>query len=396
MTNRPEPPPIIKGSWEDLLDQAEQLFDQQNDAAIPIFEKVVNGLCRLSAHQRLAADRRLQALLIDAALELQQYLCFRDRYAEALAVNEQVRVLLPEDFQHDFKRQAAAIRLQAGEVDTALAELHAMAADEENGDWGDLLFAALRVRQFAAAQSAVEAAERWVEKTYGGEKQVQKQDQERDRDAAIERAYVAFLRARLAVGQGQPGEALRWFGQAVQLDPDYGDNPQSIYIPLINAGAYAEALTLIRLDHHLPNRAAFWQGVALWRTGKVAEAEQQWRKAVKAEAPAANSVNYAELVLAHYYLGDHEGTGLASVLHAVRQGVQTEENFYLAGLGWALRNDMAAAHIDLQMAQMRHKSLAEGRKLGHDLWQLCTDLLDESKQKQLLGYFEDAQIQRRT
>jgi tetratricopeptide (TPR) repeat protein len=383
-----EQTPIIQGSWEDLLLQAQQLAAKQDDDAIAIYQKLTDRLSRLPAPQRQVGDGRLQGVMRQAAVDLQYYLSFRDRYDEALAVNEKIRILLSGPEQKAFVRHAAAIRLQAGDIDGGLGDLQAIATlSEELDPWGDVLFAALDKRRFAEAQEAIQSAEAWVNHRHRGALD----SEEAKRDGA----FVAYLKARQAAAQGQGPEALAWQQFAAALDPFYRHNPQYVYTHLVDVGAYAEAQTLIRTDREGVIRASFWQGLILFRQGKAPEAEAAWRKAVGAELPQDGNVDYLELVLSHYYLGDHDGVGLASVLRAINEDPGFWGMFYLAGLGWAMRNDMVTARSDMQLALVRRKSLAEGRKLSRTWWQFCADLLDESKQTQLVEYFEDAQIQRR-
>jgi hypothetical protein len=383
----PQPGPIIKGSWEDLLLQAQQLAAKQDDGAIDIYHKLIDRLSRLPQAQRHAAESRLQAVMRQAAIDLQYYLSYRDRYEEALAVNEQVRPLLTPAESASFERHAVSMRLQAGDVDGALAALHALAVAGDIDRWGDLLFAALDQQRIDEAQNAVREAETWVNRHH--HLNMASEDAKRDL------AYVAYLKARLAASQGNGPEALAWYEHASMLEPFYRGNPQYVYTHLLDAGLYGEAETLIRRDREGTIRAAFWQGLIELRRGKTAEAERHWRRAIESELPQDGSVDYLELVLSRYYLGDHDGVGLASVLRAVNEDPDFWGLFFLAGLGWAMRNDMVAARSDMQLALLRRKSLAEGRKLARNWWQFCADLLDESKQAQLTEYFEDAQIQRR-
>ena len=51
--------PIIKGSWEDLLLQAEELAARQDDAAIPIYRKIIDRVSRLPTAQRMAGEFRV-------------------------------------------------------------------------------------------------------------------------------------------------------------------------------------------------------------------------------------------------------------------------------------------------------------------------------------------------
>jgi hypothetical protein len=382
MTDAPSTP-IIKGSWEDLLLQAQQLAARQDDAAIAIYRRLVDRLSALPPAQRMAADERLQNVMRQAAVDMQYYLTYRDRYAEALAVNEQVRALLAEGERRAFERHAAAIRMQAGEIDGALADLRAL-AEGELDPWGDALFAALDKRRWADTDLAIQGAEAYVNRVH--------RENMASEEAKRDQAFVAYLRARLAAGRRQGREALAWFQHAGTLDPFYRRHPQYLYTHLVDVGAYDEAQTLIRSDQEVLIRTAFWQGIIHFRTGKSAEAQAAWRKAVEAELPEDGNVDYLELVLARYYLGDHDGIGLASVLRAINEDPGFWGLFYLAGLGWAMRNDLTAARSNMQLALVRRKSLAEGRKLARTWWPFCAELLDAEKQAHIQEFFEDAQI----
>ncbi len=100
-----------------------------------------------------------------------------------------------------------------------------------------------------------------------------------------------------------------------------------------------------------------------------------------------------ELVLSHYYLGDEGGIGLGMVLDALRdQDNEFWGLFYLAGLGWAMRDDMTTARSDMKIAQMRRKSMAEGKRLPRHWWYFCTDLLTVEQQATMAEYFEHASV----
>jgi len=381
--------PILKGSWEDLLLQAQQLAARQDEACIEIYRKLTDRLSRLPQAQRMAAEGRLQEIMRQAAVDMQYFLTYRDRYAEALAVNETVRVLLPEEGRRAFARHAAAIRIQAGEVDAGLAELRGLAAEiaaaENTVDaWGDALFAALDKRRFEDADRAIQEAEAFVNRTYQGNLAGE--------EAKRDQAFVAYLRSRLAAARQNGREALAWFQHAGTLDLFYRQNPQYLYTHLVDTGAHDEALSLIRTDKEGPIRAAFWQGIIHQRSGRAAEAQAAWRQAISVKLPEDGNVDYLELVLSRYYLGDHDGIGLASVLRAIDEDPGFWGLFYLAGLGWAMRNDMAAARLNMQLALLRRKSLAQGRKIPQTWWAFCSELLDSEKQAEMEEYFEDAQI----
>jgi tetratricopeptide (TPR) repeat protein len=396
---------VIRGSWEDLLLQAQGLAAKQDDAALAIYRKLTERLSKLPPGQRQAGAGRLQGVLRQAAVDLQYYLTFREQYEEAIAVNEQVRMLLGAEEHKAFVRHAAAIRLQAGEVEEGLAELRAIAAASDELDpWGDALFAAVDKGRYEDAQEAVDSAEAWVNRHH--------REALNSEEAKRDQAFVAYLKARKAAAERKGAEALAWFQFAAAQDPFYRHNPQYVYTHLVDVGAYGEAQTLIRTDKEGPIRANFWQGLIYFRSGRDAEAQTAWRKAVTAGSTGAtqkadatgteedakqddSGVDYLELVLAHYYLGDHDGVGLGSVLRAIQENPDFWGLFYLAGLGWALRNDMTAARADMELALVRRKSLAEGRKLARTWWPFCTDLLDPEKQAQIVEYFDHAEVQRR-
>ena len=385
---QPSAPPIIKGSWEDLLLQAQQLASKQDDTAIPIFRKLVDRLSALPAAQRTAAGGRLNALLLRTAVDFQFYLSYRDHYDEALAINTLIRPLVAEEDKTPWDKHAVAMRIQAGQVEEGLATMRDMAASADLDLWGDALFASIYHERLADAALAVQGAEAWVNQTH--------RNQLDGEEAKRDQAFVAYLQARLALAQGQVAESVAWFEHAATLDPFYHDNPQYLYTHLMEASAYREAQPLIRRDQKNPIRAGFWQGLLHKRTGQSAAAERHWHNVIDVEIPDEGAVDFLEYVLAHYYLGDREAAGLGSVLRAVNEEPGFWGLFYLAGLGWAMRDDLVAARSDMQLALMRRKSLAEGRKLARNWWQFCAELLDEEKQAQLVEYFDNAQIQRPT
>ncbi len=385
---QPTPPPILKGSWEDLLLQGQQLAARQNDEAIPHLQKLIDRLSRLPASQRRAANGRLDSLLLRASVDLQYYLTYRDRYAEALAVNAVTRNAVPASQILSWDMHAAAMRIQSGAIDEGLAAMRMLAETGGIDIWGDALFASLSAGHLDEAAAAVRGAELWVNRTHAGAFTTD--------DARHDLAFLAYLKARLAVAQANPVESAAWFEQAMALDPFYAENPHYLYTHLMEIGAYAEAQKLLQVDRQSPIRAGFWQGLLHRRRNQPAEAERQWQKVAMYELPEDGNVDYLELVLAHYYLGDREGIGLGSVLKALQEDAGFWGLFFLAGLGWAMRGDLAAARTDMQLAHMRRKSMAEGSKLSNNWWQFCTDLLDEERQQALVGYFENAQVQRRT
>ena len=96
---------VIKGSWEDVLQQAQHLAGNQNDEAIPAFQKIVQRLSMLPEAQRMANNERLQTICLQAAYQLQAYLTLRERYDEALTVLETIKALADTDSKSGITNQ---------------------------------------------------------------------------------------------------------------------------------------------------------------------------------------------------------------------------------------------------------------------------------------------------
>lgn len=380
-THRSAVLPPIKGSWEDQLFQAQQLVSQQNDSAIPIFQKLLDRLGLLPAAQRAAANGRLEQILRRAAIDLIYFLTYRERYDEALATITQVKTFLEENELAQWDRHAIYILVQAGQIDSALERLRALAATGVLDDWGDMLFIALDHNRLEDAVDAVRQADAMLNKLL---------NQEQDPEVAnVYRGYVAILKSRLALAQGNIQESMAWFEHAAAMDKRHRNHPQPFYTQVLDKGYYDEALTLIRRDSQNPMRAGFWAGLALKRQGDAAAAERQWFKVIQTKLPEQGDVDLLELVLAHYFLGDKKGVGLGMTLNTIQEEPEAFWGLYfLAGLGWALRGDMTTARSDLRLAVMRHKSMAQGARLERHWGRIAADLLGPETYAALAEFFE--------
>ena len=99
--------------------------------------------------------------------------------------------------------------------------MRSQAEQAEIDEWGDLLFASLTHQRVDMAEQAVAGAEAWVNRTY----QLQPDGEALQQD----RAFVAYLKARLALAQGNLPESLAWFEHAMVLDKFYRNNPHYLY-----------------------------------------------------------------------------------------------------------------------------------------------------------------------
>jgi hypothetical protein len=381
---QPAPPPI-KGSWEDLFLQAQQLARNYNDQAIPLYRKVVDGLLALPAAQRNAAKRRLHNLLMAAAMGLQGYYNVRDRYDETLKLLAQLQPVVDEDERDMLEGLSVEVLVQAGRAGEAFAKLRsaAEAPGAELGDWGQLVMTYIRAGQPAQAIPVLEKMAEVIDSTPASP----------DRSAEDERSelsYLAGLRGITLLELGDLDGGISAFEDVVKLGGAYTNNLHLVYGRLIHHGRYAEAQRFIDLDHARPVRAEFWRGVSRLHMGQTAKAHQLFDSAVSADVAKTDQNSIMEYVLAHFYLGDPEGVGLEIVLSGIReQQVVPWLLFYLAGIGWTLRDDLRAAKNNLQLAVTQLKSVAEGSKIPKQYWFFAQDIVPAEHLDELRGYFDE-------
>lgn len=374
----PTPPPI-KGSWEDLLNQAHRLAGNHNDEAITTYEKVISGLQRLSPAQREANKGRLQELLKTATANLHVYLTSREMYEPALTRLYQLMALSTPEERAGWRQRAGMILAQAGRHDEAFAQLRTLTAapDATLTDWGNLLTLYLRLHQPERAAEVLAQMADW---------QAQQTPAEGPEKPA---AYLAYLQMLVATEREDYPTAIAHFSEAMRLDPDYRERQYLLYARLMFHHQTELALPYIQKDNRFPLRAGFWHGVALKRLGRPEEAQRPWQKVINALTPQTNNEEFAEIVLTFYYLGDPEGRGLGTVLRALQSGgTQSWVLFFLAGLGWLLRDNLNSARLNLALALNRRRAAAEGHLLSPEVWQYCQDLLTPEQQAEISEYFE--------
>ncbi|HHY54259.1 MAG TPA: hypothetical protein GYA08_02375 [Chloroflexi bacterium] len=378
-------PTLIKGSWEEKLLRGQQLIATQNDDAIPLLQQIIDRLAQMPEAQRHAANRRLDRILFQAITDLVFYQTYHDLYDAALANTALAARLAPPEQARVWQQHYAAILLQAGEQDTAFAQLEQLARTGELTQWHDLTMHALRHNRLDVAERALREAEHVVNRIDAGADEAA---------LRLARGQLAYMKAQVALAQGKVDEALAWAEFAMTTSELFGKNPGFFYVHLVDRGHYDAALKLIRRDQHNPIRASFWGGVAAYRRGEHAQAEAHWRQTLRTELPEEGPVDFLELVMAHYYLGDKEGRGLAMVLDDLRREQEVAfGQMFLAGLGWALRSDPTAAHSNFRLAVMRSKSTASGRLLPRFWWAFCTDLLPAAAQDEYAHYFDTGATQ---
>jgi hypothetical protein len=377
-------PPPVKGSWEDLLAQAGKLASNQNDEAIPIYEKLVTRLRALPTAQRQANKGRLQNLLRVATINYHTYLSTRDRYDEALALIPEIQALESEDNQDNWEYHAASLLYQARRPQEALARLRARIETPEAPvvNWGQLAMMHVRLHELSEADRVLDEMAQRIEKQQAEGKTSATQLTE-------EQALLAGLRANVALERSDWDAATAHFEQAMALDDYYKANLHILYIRLARQKQYEAALRYIQRDHNHGVRAGFWHGYALYHLDKNNEARRQWQKVVETDVAKTKERSLMEFVLAHYYLGDPEAVALGGVIRLLQEERGASwELLYMAALGWALRGNVQDARANLTLAITRRKALAEGTKLPHESWLHGQDLLSAEAQTQLAEYFD--------
>jgi tetratricopeptide (TPR) repeat protein len=222
--------------------------------------------------------------------------------------------------------------------------------------------------------------EAWIEERYADEN-----SEVRQRDEA----YLAGLRTTLAIDSGNWQEGIEWLNKAIELDEENKSRIPLTYIRLIRQGFYEEAIPLIQRDVQAPVRSDFWLGYVYHHLGNEGRAKREWTKATERDISKPENQHIMELILSRYYLGDPEGEGLSSVLQILSEkGSQYWAFFFLAGLGWAMRDNVTNAHSNFETAMLQRRSSGEGRRLPPEAWQYCRDLLDSAMQSYLVIYFE--------
>lgn len=382
-SSQPPQPPVIKGSWEDLLGQAHRAAANQNDEAIALYEKVRNGLQRLPAKQRSANQGHLQELLETAATNLHVYLTQQEQYDAALASLDAVQQII-EDEQNAWIQRRAMVLAQAGRNDEALKVLRdlAEAPEAKLTDWGNLVMQYAKLRQIEPAHAVIEEASQWVEQRHANGRTL-------DSTLAEDQGYLENLRCIIAIVAKDYQAGISHFEQAAALDPYYKERPHLLYARLIFHDQLDLALPWVQRDRNSLLRAGLWHGIILQRQGKEAEAARRWQQVTNTVNPQTDNEQFIELVLTFYYLGDREGMGLNGVLRALQSGGrQSWVLLFLAGLGWMVRDNLSNARSNFALAVLRRKAAAEGTRLSPEVWQHCRDLLSEDDQQKIVEYFQ--------
>jgi len=377
-------PRPIKGSWEDLYSQAQQLARNSNDEAIPLYQRVFNGLVALPPAARAAGENRLYNLMMTCGVEMQGYLNLRDRYDESLAVTDKLLTMAAEVDKPQLIELKSDVLLQADRGDQAIALLHDLveSKDSDAGDWGRIVAANIRMKQPQKVFAVVEEMGAWLDK---------KADEGvlAGTELTEARYYQERLRGAALLELGRFDEVAEIFNHLFPLGGADAFSPHLLYTRLVGAGLYDEALPYIDRDQARPVRAAFWRGLVYWYKREESKATRTWQGAIKEEVVRGDTESIVEHILTRYYMGDPAGEGVELMLRAQREQTRISWMiFLLTGLGWIVRKDNNAAHSNLRMALAQVKSMGEGKVMPRQYWRFVRDLAPADSLSQYAQYFD--------
>jgi len=377
-------PKPLKGSWEDLYAQAQQLARNSNDEAVPIYQRVFNGLVALPPAARAAGENRLYNLMMTTGVEMQGYLNLRDRYDESLAVTDKLLTVAAEVDKPQLIELKSDVLLQAGHGDEAIALLHELveSQDADAGDWGRIVAANIRLKQPQNVFAVVEEMGTWIDKKVA-------EGVLEGADASEVRYYQERLRGAALLELGRFDEVEAIFNHLFPLGGADAFSPHLLYTRLVGAGLLDEALPYIDRDQARPVRAAFWRGLVYRYKGENSKATRTWQAALKDEVVSGDTASIVEHILTRYYLGDPQGEGVELMLRAQREQTRISWMiFLLTGLGWIVRKDNNAAHSNLRLALAQVKSMGEGKVLPRQYWRFVQDLAPADGLSQFAQYFD--------
>ena len=383
-TNGTDALPLLRGSWEELLQRAQELGANRNEDALPIYDKLVTRLGAMPKAQRAAYDGRLQSIFEQAAVSAQSFLNILKRYDEAIDVLYKLREGIEPTSRREIDIHIANVMQMAGQYAEAVAKIRAI-ADSAEGDLLELgTLCLLHLRQFdvAAGQRIVTEMMAWVEQKHG--------DGNANPDAyKRDMGYLNNVRSIVAAEAEQWDDAIACHEAAAQHDAYYTENVYMLYSRLVRNGRFAEALPFIKQDKSRQIRPKFWRALALYHLGETAKAQRLWQEVTETELTEQEGDSFSDVILAFYYLGDAERLGLELALRLINEVRNASWSaYFLVSLGWGIRDNADYARNNLEMALQQRRATAEGTLLTRDVSLFLEDLLTGEIRAYFEGYVE--------
>jgi tetratricopeptide (TPR) repeat protein len=361
--------PPLPNSYEGLLQRARTAYRAADlRTALDLYQRLVERLGRLN--ERILARRpELEGLLFEARSELASILEAEGRYAEAIEVKEALLAGHPEAAT-GLRRDIAQLRVARGEVETGLAELHALAEEQPDDAWTWIAIGfETRVEgRFAQGQAALDRA-----------LQVCQQDDARTR------ASIHYQRFLLFEQMGQLDDAMAAWNAAADADPEVVRTIGEVSTMLADAGRYSEALQYVDRN---PNelQAGFQRGLIASRTGNAYKARTEWEKVAHLE-PATFEYGYESWTEAVLRVGDADEA--LTRLRALLARYVSPRLLTLSGIAWAMKGDAGlAASLFQQAIDLTRRSRPPKQKLDSKDWHLLDSLVaDDAIKRELRPYF---------
>ncbi len=360
--------PPLPDSYEGILQRARQARETgEVRETLALYERLIDRLGRLS--ERILARRpELRDMLFEARTELAELLPAVGRFAEAIEIKRTLLETHPEEADA-WRRDIAFLQIAQGQVERGLAALRTL-AEEKPDDiqrWIALGTEARIEGRFTESQTALDRA-----------LEVGSDDQKL-------LAFAHYQRFELFKKMGQVNEALAAWEQSVALDPEAEQSVREIYAMLTEVGRYNEALRYVARDEN-ELQAGFQRGLIAWLTGKPIQARDEWQAVAELD-PREFDYGYESWAEAVLRLGDPEPA--LEELQQLLTYYPESRLFVLAGIGWAMREDLRLATALFQQAiNLRRFERPPQHKLDSRDWHLLDSLIaDEQAKAELRPYF---------
>ncbi len=380
-----QPPPPIKGSWEQLIEEAFQLDENRNADALLIYDKLITRLRKMPDAKRKDHGERLQRILEASCYRSANLNCSLERYDEALKNFESLYEVVPADENKVFVLQAQIRTMQMMDrPDDAIAMTRVLPIGEKDplGKLIQEFGINLDVLRFDEAESILNTIKETID---SDAHHAVRSEEELARDTA--QAYS--MSAILALELHEWERGISEFREAKEQNSELSqEGDYLLYSNLVHRGQPELALPIIA-DEPVAPRRKYWQGLGLFGLGKIDEANAVWEEVISTEIDEKESEAYIDIVLTHLYLGDKKQVGLQMLLSMLDEIEKPSwQLLFFAAVGWALRNNATNTKVNLEHSidQFRRQSI--GSHLPWTLWPPVRDLLNDEMQATMKPYFK--------
>lgn len=370
----------VRGSWDDLYQQAYLLRERRDPELIPVYTKLITRLGNLKPALLEAGEGYLAGMRFTAISDVLAHFLLLEEYEKALAWIDGWLPSMSTEELITFRGLRADVLHLMERDEEASAELDAwvhVASDIAAAD-------AQRIETLVRFGLVSKAEERIATFT----ERVQQMEDGAERDLNL--ALSHMLRVSVGIARGEYDAAVSHFMEACNIESIFTTAIRRLYSSMIQNGVSGPALQLLDAEDSKDPQAHFWRGVALHQEGRDDEARRAWAKGLRKQFADLGVGQAAYWILCQLALGDPKGQGLAASLQAIRKGNDSSWLMLaLAGIGSAQRGEMDAAHANLGTAADHYRSLlVQGRRLPPDTWFYCRLLLPEKTAHALRGHFQ--------